>query len=415
MTTFQSLKLCKQLLQALKAVEHHSPTPIQQEAIPLVLSGRDVLGMAPTGTGKTAAYVLPLLQLLQYAQGMHPRALVLAPSKELVVQIAEQGRLLAQYTDLRVAGLYGGAGLKQQIDALQQGVDWVVATPGRLLDLYRRGALQLRAIKRLVLDEADRLLDLGFGPQMRVIEEILPTKRQNLLFSATLPKSVIQLSEEFLDFPAKVVVKSVNTPLPVISQQLYLVPNWPTKAHLLAHLLLDTAAFCKVLVFVQARQKATQIAHFIARKGTGDVGVIHANKGQNTRLHTLQAFQEGALRVLVATDVAARGLDVPLVSHVISLEPPQRPEDYVHRIGRTSRGQHRGQAITFANRAEQYYVQKIEAFLGQALPIAPLPEALPIVPTSPDEKQAQARALDWQRQQADPTYKGAFHRKKKRR
>ena len=414
MIDFQGLNLNKQLLQALAAVGYESPTPIQQKVIPLVLAGQDVLGIAPTGTGKTAAYVLPLLKLLQYAQGTHPRALILAPSKELVVQIAEQGALLAQYTDLRIAGLYGGTGLKNQRTMLQQGTDLVVATPGRLLDLYGQGALQLRMVRRLVLDEADRLLDLGLGPQVGAILEVVPMKRQNLLFSATMPDRVVKLSEELLDCPEQALIAPDSASMPAIHQQLYHVPNWPTKAHLLAYLLVDTAAFCKVLVFVQTRQKATQLTHFLTRKFEGGIGIIHANKSQNTRLHTLQAFQEGRLRVVVATDVAARGLDLSQVSHVINAEVPRRPEEYIHRIGRTGRRTHQGQAITLADAVERYHVQKIEQLIGQQLSVVPLPTDLPITPTSPAEALALARALDWQRQRADPTYQGAFHRKKRR-
>ncbi len=413
MSTFQALKLSKPLLQALQEGSYLVPTPIQQKAIPLILAGHDVLGIAQTGTGKTAAYLLPLLVQLKCALKIHPRVLILAPSKELVIQIADNLAALARYTDLQVACLYGGIGPEKQIKALHQGPDVVVATPGRLLDLYHRGALYLRAIKRLVLDEADRMLDMGFWPQIRAILEIIPAKRQNLLFSATMPNKVAVLSEEFLAFPEKVIITPQATPVTTVSQQLYHVPNSATKANLLASLLADTNAFHKVMVFVSTRKTAIQLAQHLEHNTIGAVGVIHANKGQNTRINTLNAFKEGKLRILVATDVVARGIDVYQVSHVVNFEVPVFYEEYVHRIGRTGRAQHTGQAITFANEAEQYHIRKIEKLTCQQIPVVPLPDTLAITPTSFEEQQEIARALDWQRQKEDPNYQGAFHKKKR--
>jgi ATP-dependent RNA helicase RhlE len=412
--SFHSLQLNKQLLQALQEAGHTTPTPIQQKAIPLILQGHDVLGVSQTGTGKTAAYLLPLLMQLKYAKDTYPRALILANSKELVIQIARELATLAQYTDLRNACLYGGIGPTKQIETLKQGTDLLVATPGRLLDLYHRNALHLRAVKHLVLDEADKLLDRNFLPQLRDILALLPKKRQHLLFSATMATQVMELAEEFLAWPEKVIITPQATPVATVSQQYYQVPNIATKAQLLALLLADTDAFSRVIVFTRTRKTAEYTAHFLQRKAVGEVRVIHANKGQNTRINALNAFKEGTVRILVATDVVARGIDVSQVSHVINFEVPIAPEEYVHRIGRTGRANNTGQAITLANKSEEYYIQQIEKLMCQKIPIVPLPTELVATPTSFEEKQAMARVIDWQRQKEDPSYQGAFHRKKKR-
>lgn len=410
---FQALKLSNKLLQALQEAGHTTPTPIQQKAIPLILQGHDVLGIAQTGTGKTAAYLLPLLMQLKHATGTYPRALVLATSKELVIQIAHNLAALAKYTNLRHACLYGGVGPTQQIEVVKQGIDLLVATPGRLLDLYQRNALHLRAVRHLVLDEADKLLGTSFLSQLRSILELLPNKRQHLLFSATMAAQVMKLSEEFSAWPEKAIVTPQATPVATVSQQCYQVPNVATKAQLLALLLADTAVFSKVIVFTHTRKTAEHTAHFLRRKVTGEVRVIHANKGQNTRINALNAFQAGTVRILVATDVAARGIDVSQVSHVINFEVPTLPIEYIHRIGRTGRAENTGQAITLANPSEMYYIRQIEKLMRQKIPVAPRPPALVVALTSFEEAQVMARAIDWQRQKEDPSYQGAFHKKKR--
>jgi ATP-dependent RNA helicase RhlE len=412
--SFQAFQLNKKLLQALQEAGYTTPTPIQQKAIPLILQGSDVLGIAQTGTGKTVAYLLPLLMQLKHATGTYPRALILATSKELVIQITHSLATLAKYTNLRHACLYGGIGPTQQIEVVNQGIDLLVATPGRLLDLYHRNALHLRAVKHLVLDEADKLLGTGFLPQLMSILELLPNKRQHLLFSATMAAQVMKLSEEFLAWPEEAIITPQATPVATVSQQCYQVPNIATKAQLLALLLTDTAAFSKVIVFTRTRTTAEHTAHFLRRKATGEVRVIHANKGQNTRINALNAFQAGTVRILVATDVAARGIDVSQVSHVINFEVPTSPAEYVHRIGRTGRADNIGQAITLANQSEVYYIRQIEKLMRQKIPVIPLPPSLVVTPTSFEEEQVMARAIDWQRQKEDPSYQGAFHNKKRK-
>ena len=411
--SFQALQLNKRLLQALQEAGYTTPTPIQQKAIPLILQGHDVLGIAQTGTGKTAAYLLPLLMQLKHATGTYPRALVLATSKELVIQIAHSLAAISKHTNLRHACLYGGIGPTQQIEIVNQGIDLLVATPGRLLDLYHRNALHLQAVKHLVLDEADKLLGVSFLPQLRSILDLLPKKRQHLLFSATMAPQVLQISEEFLAWPEKAIITPQATPVATVSQQYYQVPNVATKARLLALLLTDTAVFSRVIVFTRTRKTAEHTAHFLQRKAAGEVRVIHANKGQNTRINALNAFQAGTVRILVATDVAARGIDVSQVSHVINFEVPTLPEEYVHRIGRTGRADNAGHAITLASPSEVYYIRKIEKLMRQKILVVSLPIGFVVTPTSFEEEQVMARAIDWQRQKEDPSYQGAFHKKKK--
>jgi ATP-dependent RNA helicase RhlE len=412
---FDDFNLNRQLLNAVAEAGYTEPTPIQQQAIPLIGAGHDVLGIAQTGTGKTAAYLLPLLMKVKYAQGQYPRALILAPTRELVLQISEALTDLARYTDLRHTALYGGLGPKTQIERVQAGLDILVATPGRFLDLYGRGEIVVKELKTLVLDEADKMMDMGFMPQIRRILEVIPRKRQNLLFSATFPPKVERLSAEFLEFPVRVEVTPQATTAERVAQRLYELPNLKTKINLLALLLRDEA-LARVLVFVRSKEVADQIYKFLARKVVPEaqVRVIHANKGQNTRINAIDSFRQGDVRVLVATDVAARGIDVPGVSHVINFDVPLIYEDYVHRIGRTGRANRPGEAITFVTEAEEYHVRRIEEIIKQTIPREPLPDALVVEETPFEERQALLREVDNQRKKEDPSFQGAFHEKKNR-
>lgn len=412
--SFQDFSLNKQLLEALAAGGYTTPTPIQQKAIPPGLAGHDVMGIAQTGTGKTAAYLLPLLMQLKYAKDTQPRGLVLAPSKELVLQIAAVVTTLTKYMDLRVACLYGGVGHTQQLKTVTQGVDLLVATPGRLLDLYQRGGYQLRGVRYVVLDEADKLLTKGCWPQLQAILELLPRKRQHFLFSATMSAQARSLSESFLVGPTELMITPQATPVATVHQVCYHLPNVATKARLLALLLAQEAAFDRVMVFTRTRKSAMQVANFLTRKVTGEVRVIHANKGQHTRINALQAFRSGAVRVLVATDVVARGIDVSQVSHVVNFEVPHWPEEYVHRIGRTGRAAHLGKALTLVDPSEVYYWHQIERLMRQKVAVEPLPAELEVVATTQEEQQEMARRIDWQRQKEDPNYQGAFHAKKQK-
>lgn len=410
-SSFENFKLNKQLLDAIREAGYTKPTPIQEKAIPLALAGHDVLGIAQTGTGKTAAYVLPILMKVKYAQSMHPRALVLAPTRELAIQIEKVFVQLSQYTDLRIVSLYGGLGPKTQIEKIKAGVDIIVATPGRFMDLYSKGELLVKEIKTLVMDEADKMMDMGFLPQIKAILEIIPLKRQNLLFSATFSQRVENISYEFLEFPERIEIDLQATTAETLSQVKYMVPNLKTKIFLLDHLLKDEN-INRVMVFTKSKTNAEAVFRFIEKRDHGQVRVIHANKGQNTRINSMDEFKAGEVRVLVATDVAARGLDIGMVSHVINFDVPLIYEDYVHRIGRSGRAENEGAAITFINPAEEYHFGRIQEIIRRTVNEADIPPEVEQSPTPFAEKQAYEREIDNQKRKADPDFKGAFHEKK---
>ncbi len=412
--TFDDFKLNRQLLNAIADAGYELPSPIQQKTIPLITEGHDVLGIAQTGTGKTAAYLLPILMKIKFAQGTAPRALILAPTRELIMQVDKTISELGKYTDLRHVALYGGLGPKTQIETLQKGVDIVVATPGRFMDLYLRGEVAVKQLQVLVMDEADKMMDMGFMPQINRILEVIPRKRQNLLFSATFPPKVERLSENFLEAPVKIEVTPQATTASQVAQVIYEVPNFKTKINLLECLFEDTEKYNRVMVFVRSKETADNIYKFLKRKVLNEenLKIIHSNKGQNTRINSMEAFKEGNVRVLVATDVAARGIDVTEVSHVINFDVPLIYEDYVHRIGRTGRANHVGNAMTFVTIADEYHILKIEGIIRMTVPRLPLPENLRIEETPFEEQQDYLREIDNQRRKEDPTFLGAFHEKK---
>ncbi len=410
--TFDSFKLNKQLLNAIDELGYTSPTPIQEKAIPLITAGHDVIGVAQTGTGKTAAYLLPLLMKVKYAQGVHPRALILAPTRELILQIEENIQQLSKYTDLRYVALYGGVGPKTQIELVQAGADIIIATPGRLMDIYLKGELHLKQLKTLIIDEADKMMDMGFMPQLRRILEVIPTKRQNLLFSATMSTFVKKLCEEFLEFPEMVEVSPEVLTVDTVDQMLYQVPNLKTKIHFLEHLLQDPALE-RVIVFVKTKSTADNVSKYLERKKYGPLRVIHSNKGQSSRINAMNEFKEGNLRILVSTDISARGIDVSMVSHVINFDVPIIYEDYVHRIGRTGRAKNEGIAITFANKAEMYHIKKIEELIKQQIPEKVMPAEVKVEKTGFEEVQIMERDIDAFKRRENPDFKGAFHDKKK--
>ncbi len=413
---FEQFKLNRQLLNAIEEAGYTAPTPIQEQAIPLAMAGHDVLGIAQTGTGKTAAFVLPILMKVKYAQGEHARAFILAPTRELVMQIAKAIEELSRFTDIRTVALYGGIGPKSQMEAIRAGVDIIVSTPQRFLDLYQKEVVIPKHIQTMVLDEADKMLDMGFMPQIRRILEIIPRKRQNLLFSATFQEKVEKFSFEFLEFPMRVEVSPQSTTAEMVTQVLYEVPNFMSKIHLLELLLTQTDELSRVLIFTRSKENADNVYKFLLRKVLNEdsIRVIHANKGQNTRINAMEAFKDGNIRVLVATDVASRGIDVTDVSHVINFDVPLIYEDYVHRIGRTGRANRTGEAITFLTPPEELHIRNIEALIRMEIPRKPLPTEVEVVSTPFDERQNQLREIDEQKRRADPTFKGAFHEKKKR-
>lgn len=411
---FEEFKLNKQLLLAVEDLNYQKPTPIQQNIIPKILAGHDVLGIAQTGTGKTAAFLLPLLMKIKYAQGMAPRALILAPTKELILQIDENVTLLGKYLDIRKVVIYGGIGPQKQMEEILKGVDLIIATPGRFLDLYRRGAIETKMIKTLVLDEADKMMDYGFMPQIHEILEKIPSKRQNLLFSATFPDKVKHLSDEFLEFPVKVEITPQSTPAATVQQVYYKAPNLKTKIRLLEHFLEDPK-FNRVMVFVKTKTTATNIFKYLERKMEDEIRVIHANKGQNARINAFRDFQAGMVRVLVSTDVSSRGLDIDEVSHVINFDVPLNYEDYVHRIGRTGRAENKGDALTFANEAELLHLKEIEEIIKMQIPLKPLPEGVLSEEMNKGERNEIEREIDKYKRKYNPDFKGAFHEKKSKR
>jgi ATP-dependent RNA helicase RhlE len=413
-TSFEDFNLNKQLLNAIADLGFDKPTEIQQKCIPIVLGGQEVIGIAQTGTGKTAAYLLPILMKIKYAQGTDPRAIILAPTKELTIQIAEHARPLAKYTDLRILSLYGGVGSKSQIEAIQKGVDIIVATPGQFMEIYLKGELPTKLIKILVLDEADRMMDMGFMPQLRKIFEVVPNKRQNLLFSATFSERIERLTAEFLEFPVRIEVTPSATTAKNVEQELYQIPNIKTKINFLEYLLRDKEIFNRVMIFTRTKEVANNIFKYFERKNYESVRVIHSNKGQNTRMNAVNDFKEGGIRILVTTDVTARGIDVTKVSHVINFDVPILYEDYVHRIGRTGRAYEIGKAITFATPPELYHIKRIETLIHEKIPVMSLPGDVEIAETQLEEAQQMAKEIDWHKRKADPEFKGAFHEKRKR-
>lgn len=410
---FEDFKFNRQILNAIEEAGYTQPTPIQEKAIPPILNGQDVLGIAQTGTGKTAAYVLPIIMKLKYAQGDDIRALILAPTRELALQIEENVKIYSKYTDLRSLVVFGGIGPKAQAEQMANGVDILIATPGRFMDLYLDGHIVTKKLQVLVLDEADKMMDMGFMPQINKVLEIVPKKRQNLLFSATMSEKVERLSDNFLLWPTKIEVTPQATPAQTVEQELYFVPNQKTKINLLKTFVEDDPDVSKLIVFCRTRAVSENVYRFLLRRfNENHVKVLHANKGQNTRINSINSFKNDEVRILVATDVAARGIDVSAVSHVINFEVPVVYEDYVHRIGRTGRAFNQGKAITFCNPAEEYYIRKIEKLIRQQIPVKDIPSKVFIEDTPYEERQAIAKEIDNQKRKDNPDFKGAFHEKK---
>jgi len=412
--TFEELKIGKSFLKALDEIGFVEPTPIQEQVVPVINSGANVVGIAQTGTGKTAAYLLPLLTKLVMPEGTEPRCLILVPTRELSVQVGEDIEELTTYSDLRHASVYGGVGWTKHAALVTPGIDILVATPGRLWDLYQANAFSLRKIRYLVIDEADRMLDMGFMPQLQQLFEIIPSKRQNLLFSATFSGQVVKMAEEFLDHYEKIEVAPSATPAELISQSVYHVPNLITKLKLIQWLLRDEAVFNRVILFVKTKESAELVFKAIKRKTEGEKRIMHSSKGQSSRLNTIRSFKEGEVRILITTDLSARGLDASLVSHVINFDIPPHYEDYVHRIGRTARAGNTGTAITLVNPDELWHLKHIEKMIRMSIPVADIPEEVEVADTAFEERQKQKREVDRQRKIDDPTFKGAFHVKKKR-
>ena len=368
---FEQLNLIEPLLKALKTEGYTTPTPIQEQAIPIVLSGRDLLGCAQTGTGKTAAFAIPMLQLMHQAKvagnsvkGI--KALILTPTRELAIQIDESFASYGKHIDLKHLVIFGGVSQQPQTNALRNGVDILIATPGRLLDLVEQRYVNLSQILLFVLDEADRMLDMGFIHDVKKIISKIPAKRQTLFFSATMPAEIAKLSSSILNNPAKVEVTPVSSTAETIQQSMFFVEK-ENKKHLLIHLLKDKA-IQSALVFTRTKHGADKVVKELSRAGIG-AEAIHGNKSQNARQRALGNFKSGHTRVLVATDIAARGIDVDNLSHVINFELPNVPETYVHRIGRTGRAGASGIAFSFCDMEEKEFLRDIQKLITTSVPI----------------------------------------------
>ena len=376
--TFEELNLNKPLLNALNDLGYTAPTTIQQKAFSVVMSGQDVCGIAQTGTGKTFAYLLPCLRQYQFSKDKNPQLLIVVPTRELVTQVVEAVEQLSKYQSVHVVGVYGGVNIKQQVLELTNGADIIVGTPGRLIDLLAAGIIKTKSIKKLVIDEVDEMLNLGFRPQLINILDLLPAKRQNLLFSATLTEEVEEIIGTHFNKPTRIEAAPARTPLDNIAQSAYQLPNFYTKVNLLELLIAKRDEASKVLIFVATKQLADQLFEKMEMEFSPEIGVIHSNKSQNNRFDTIQKFQTGDYRILIATDLVARGLDISEVSHVINFDVPEVPESYIHRIGRTGRQDKKGIAISFFIEKDEEAKAAIEQLMNYQIPMLPLPEQLEI-------------------------------------
>jgi ATP-dependent RNA helicase RhlE len=391
---FSDLNLIAPLQQALREEGYSTPTPIQAQAIPIVLSGRDLLGCAQTGTGKTAAFSLPILQLLATTNpqgGKRPiRALILTPTRELAIQIGESLTAYGRHLSLRSLVIFGGVGQQTQTDALKKGVDVLVATPGRLLDLYNQGYVKLSSLEIFVLDEADRMLDMGFIHDVRKVVSFVPKERQTLFFSATMPNEIAHLAQSILHNPARVDVAPVSSTAERVAQTVYFT-NKPDKRALLKHVL-DDPSLDSVLVFTRTKHGADRVARELNKAGIKALA-IHGDKSQTARQNALSTFKDRKTRVLVATDIAARGIDIEELGFVINFEVPNVPETYVHRIGRTGRAGLSGKAITFVDHEERPYLKDIQKLIGKTVDVVqqhPFPMS-DTPPPPPEKRQPQPR------------------------
>ena len=412
---FSDLNLNRFLLDALDEMGFETPTPIQEKAFNVIMSSKDVVGIAQTGTGKTYAYLLPILRQLKYSEQKHPRVLIVVPTRELVVQVVEEIKNLTPYINVRYTGVYGGTNLNKQKQTVYAGQDIIVATPGRLLDLALDGILKLKFIQKLVIDEVDEMLNLGFRAQLITLLDLMPKKRQNILFSATLTSEVNNLLDDFFKSPVKIEVASSGSPLDTIKQLAYPVPNFYTKVNFLVNLLQDKETFNKVLVFVKNKKQANILYEELEEELPRAADVIHSNKTQNYRLRSVKNFEMGFFNVLIATDIIARGLDLTNVSHVINFDVPKEPENYIHRIGRTGRAEQEGVAISFFNEEEAEYLGEIELLMNKEIDVLDMPDEVEISSKIIDEEMPKTEPEKTRSKKSSDGPSGpAFHEKKEK-
>ncbi len=413
--TFEELNLSNPLLNALADLEYIQPTPIQEKSFAPIMSGKDVVGVAQTGTGKTFAYLLPLLRTLKFSNQRQPRILIVLPTRELVLQVVNELKKITKYMTVRVAGVWGGANINTQKQVVYDGLDILAATPGRLIDLTLTGVLRLTSVQKLVIDEVDEMLNLGFRSQLVQVMELLPENRQNIMFSATLTKDVENLINDFFYDTQKIVVAAHGTPLKNIIQKVYFTQNFNTKVNLLKLLLETEPDMSKVLIFCGSKKTADRLHNLLMQDFGDKCGIIHSNKSQNFRFNSVRKFNEGEIRLLIASDIVARGLDISDVTHVLNFDTPDLPEDYIHRIGRTGRADKVGTAVTFANEAEKLYLSEIEKLMKILIPIEELPDNLKISEIYTSEEKPNLYDKEYlTKPKQQNLNSGAFHEKKEK-
>jgi ATP-dependent RNA helicase RhlE len=410
MSTFEEFQLPKSVQKALDELGFTTPTPIQQKSFSVIMSGRDMMGIAQTGTGKTLAYLLPLLKLYKFSPTHTPKIVVLVPTRELVVQVAAEVEKLTQYMSVRVLGIYGGVNINTQKKAVYAGIDILIGTPGRTMDLALDNVLRFDETQKLVIDEFDEMLNLGFRPQLTALLAMMKSKRQNILFSATMTDEVDAVLNDYFDFPEEVTLAPSGTPLKNITQSTYNVPNFNTKINLLKHILETDESKNRILVFVNNKRIADMLLSKIDEDFEGQFGVIHSNKSQNYRLETMAAFQVGRLRGIITTDVMARGLDISNISDVVNFEMPELPELYMHRIGRTGRADATGNAISFVTPREADFKIQIEILMNEELKVADFPAEVEIS-TQLIEAEKDKQGIKFLTKKPKLDGDGAFHKK----
>ncbi len=416
---FSEININNPLRNALDDLGITKATPIQAEAFPILMSGADLVAVAQTGTGKTFAYLLPILRHLKYSDQKHPRVLILVPTRELAVQVQTEILKLSRYMSLRVVAVFGGVNINTQKKDVASGMDIIVATPGRLIDLSMSRAIKLKKIKQLVIDEVDEMLNMGFRKQLQDVFMMLPERRQNMLFSATMTKEIEMLVDEVFFQPQKIMIAASGTSADGIEQFVYRVPNYYTKINLLNSLLIQNTDWTKVLIFAATKKMADEVFEKLQVHFPNEIGIIHSNKSQNYRLRSVQNFDTGVFRLLIATDLIARGLDFKSVSHVINIDTPEDAENYIHRVGRTARAQEEGVAITMVNTIEctkeSLYLEEIEKLMHRSIQELALPSDLSIETDLTEREQVQyqqknaSKDIDHLKES-----KGAFHEKKEK-
>ncbi|RZJ55995.1 MAG: DEAD/DEAH box helicase [Flavobacterium sp.] len=413
MSTFEQFNLPKSLQKAIDDLGFVTPTPIQEKTFSVIMSGRDMMGIAQTGTGKTFAYLLPLLKLYKFTNTNTPKIVILVPTRELVVQVVEEVEKLTKYMSVKTLGIFGGVNINTQKKAVYEGIDILVGTPGRTMDLALDAVVRFDETQKLVIDEFDEMLNLGFRAQLTSLLAMMKTKRQNILFSATMTDEVDDILNDYFDFPEEVTLAASGTPLEKITQITYNVPNFNTKVNLLKHLLQTNESMERVLVFVNNKKISDMLHTRIEEDFEGQFGVIHSNKSQNYRLSTMAEFQEGNLRGLITTDIMARGLDISDISHVINFELPEEPELYMHRIGRTGRADATGTAISFVTPREEEFKIQTEILMNTELKITDFPEEVEVSEKLIEpEKDRQPVKFLMKKVKLDG--EGAFHEKAKK-